>query len=272
MPKEILCIGQKEAYMNSDSKKPSNPSVDLVGIHKSFNHVRALVDANLQAFPGEVLAIVGDNGAGKSTLIKILSGVLKPDSGLIKVNGKEYDSLTVTESLNAGISTVYQDLSLGNSLDVASNIFIGTELTKFGLLDSKKMHEQSKKLLKELEVDIPDTHAIVGDLSGGQRQGVAVARLVHHGGNILIFDEPTAAMGVVESAHTLKFIKSLAKKGMTVVLICHNLSQVFEFADRLAVMRHGSVLVEKSIYDISMKNVLEILTTADGAKRIEQEL
>ena len=251
--------------------KSESPYVRLDNISKSFNHVKALVDASLSAYEGEVLAIIGDNGAGKSTLIKILSGVLKPDGGKIVVGGQVFDSLDVTSALEAGISTVYQDLSLGNSMDVASNIFLGHEITKHGLLDKKAMRKESERLLEELEIDIQDSRAIVGDLSGGQRQGVAVARLVHHGGHVLIFDEPTAAMGVVESEHTLKFIKSLAQKGMAVMLICHNLQQVFDTADRIAVMRHGRVIAEDEKSNMTMKDVLALLTCADHLVKADEE-
>ena len=243
--------------------KDRTPYVRLENISKSFNHIKALVDASISAYDGEVLAIIGDNGAGTSTLIKILSGVLKPDSGKIIVGDKTFDNLDVASALRAGISTVYQDLSLGNSMDVASNIFLGHELTSFGLLATKEMHKRSEELLAELEIDIQDSHAIVGDLSGGQRQGVAVARLVHHGGHVLIFDEPTAAMGVIESEHTLNFIKSLAQKGLAVMLICHNLQQVFDVADRIAVMRHGRVIAEDIRENMTMKDVLALLTSAD---------
>ena len=254
------------------NKKGQAPYVRLDNISKSFNHVKALVDASLSAYEGEVLAIIGDNGAGKSTLIKILSGVLKPDSGKIVVGEKTFDSLDVNKALEVGISTVYQDLSLGNSMDVASNIFLGHEITKCGFLDKKAMRAESERLLEELEIDIQDSRAIVGDLSGGQRQGVAVARLVHHGGHVLIFDEPTAAMGVVESEHTLNFIKSLAQKGMAVMLICHNLQQVFDTADRIAVMRHGRVISEDEKSNMTMKDVLALLTSADHLVKTDEEV
>lgn len=237
--------------------------VKLSHIYKSFNHVKALNDASIEAYKGEVLAIVGDNGAGKSTLIKVLSGVLKPDSGEIRIGDKKYPSLTISEAMKTGISTVYQDLALANTLNVTTNIFIGQEITKHGLLQKKEMDRRARELLDNLDVDIPDTSEVVGNLSGGQRQGVAVARLVNMGGNVLIFDEPTAAMGVVEAAKTLKLIRSLAAKGMVAIIICHNLTQVFETADRVAVMRHGKVLVEKPVKETSMHEVVALLTSAD---------
>lgn len=237
--------------------------VRLQHIYKSFNHIKALEDVSIQAYKGEVLAIVGDNGAGKSTLIKVLSGVLQPDSGQIQIGDKKYDGLSVKTASRAGVSTVYQDLALANTLDVTTNIFIGQEVIKRRLLQKKEMKRKAWQLLNSLDVDIPDTSEIVGNLSGGQRQSVAVARLINKGGEVLIFDEPTAAMGVVESSKTLNLIKNLAKRGMVVILICHNLAQVFQVADRIAVMRHGKVLVEKPIEQSSMHEVVSLLTSAD---------
>lgn len=237
--------------------------VRLQHIYKSFNHIKALEDVSIQAYKGEVLAIVGDNGAGKSTLIKVLSGVLQPDSGQIQIGDKKYDGLSVKTASRAGVSTVYQDLALANTLDVTTNIFIGQEVIKRRLLQKKEMKRKAWQLLNSLDVDIPDTSEIVGNLSGGQRQSVAVARLINKGGEVLIFDEPTAAMGVVESSKTLKLIKNLAKRGMVVILICHNLAQVFQVADRIAVMRHGKVLVEKPIEQSSMHEVVSLLTSAN---------
>lgn len=237
--------------------------VRLQHIYKSFNHIKALEDVSIQAYKGEVLAIVGDNGAGKSTLIKVLSGVLQPDSGQIQIGDKKYDGLSVKTASRAGVSTVYQDLALANTLDVTTNIFIGQEVIKHRLLQKKEMKRKAWQLLNSLDVDIPDTSEIVGNLSGGQRQSVAVARLINKGGEVLIFDEPTAAMGMVESSKTLKLIKNLAKRGMVVILICHNLAQVFQVADRIAVMRHGKVLVEKPIEQSSMHEVVSLLTSAD---------
>ena len=238
--------------------------VQLKNINKRFNHVIALENASVNANKGEVLAIIGDNGAGKSTLIKILSGVMQPDGGEIIIDGKSFDRLTVDEALRNGVCTVYQDLALGDAMDVAANIFIGREITKFGVLQKKEMHRQSRELLDRLEINIPDTRESVKDLSGGQRQGVAVARLIHRGGNILIFDEPTAAMGVAESERTLELIRGLADKGMVVIMISHNMAHVFRIADRVAVMRHGHVIVETETENLSIKQVVELLTSADA--------
>ena len=245
---------------NMDNKK--RPFLETKDIYKSFGHVQALRGVSMNAYEGEVLAIVGDNGAGKSTLIKILSGVLHPDSGLVRIDDKEYQDLTPRKAIEAGVSTVYQDLALGNTMDVASNLFLGSELTKYGFLKKKKMNEEARKLLNSLDIQIPDVTVPVGNLSGGQRQGVAVARLVHNGGKLLIFDEPTAAMGLNESNAVLKLIKKLAGEGFTVIIISHNLPHVFYISDRICVMRQGKVIKELKTQDTTMDEVVSMITGA----------
>lgn len=238
------------------------PFLETEDIYKSFNQVKALKGVSVNAFGGEVLAIVGDNGAGKSTLIKILSGVLQPDSGIIRIEGKEYKRLTPKKAAETGISTVYQDLALGNTMNVAANLFLGSEIAKGGILQKKKMREEAEELLKNLDIHIPDVTEPVGNLSGGQRQGVAVARLVHKGGRILIFDEPTAAMGLNESAAVLKLIKRLASQGFAVIVISHNLPQVFHISDRICVMGQGKVIKELVTEDTTMDEVVAMITGA----------
>ena len=255
-----ILIKTDEWGKNMDNKK--RPFLETKEIYKSFGHVPALRGVSMNAYEGEVLAIVGDNGAGKSTLIKILSGVLHPDSGLVRIDGKEYQDLTPRKEIEAGVSTVYQDLALGNTMDVASNLFLGSELTKYGFLKKKKMNEEAKKLLNSLDIQIPDVTVPVGNLSGGQRQGVAVARLVHNGGKLLIFDEPTAAMGLNESNAVLKLIKKLAGEGFTVIIISHNLPQVFYISDRICVMRQGKVIKELKTQDTTMDEVVSMITGA----------
>ena len=236
------------------------PILKTDNIKKNFNHVQALRGISVSAYSGEVLAIVGDNGAGKSTLIKILSGVLAPDEGVIEINGEEYKSLTPRKAFEAGVSTVYQDLALGNTMDVTSNLFLGNELTKFGFLKKKKMQKKAEELLENLDISIPDVTIPVGNLSGGQRQGVAVARLVHKGGKILIFDEPTAAMGLNESNAVVRLIRKLAADGLAVIVISHNLPQVFDISDRICVMRQGEVIGECQTRDVSMDEVVSMIT------------
>lgn len=240
------------------------PMVQTYGITKSFGSICALQGVDFAVAPGQIVAIVGDNGSGKSTFIKILSGSLKPDSGSIWIDGREYKSLNARQSLQAGISTVYQDLSLDNYCDVAENIFLGNELTTGGIfLQRRKMRRIAQDLIDELDIGIPDITLPVGAFSGGQRQAVAVARSVYHGKRLVILDEPTAAMGVRESAAVLKLITKLAQRNMAVVIICHNLHQVFSIADKICIMRHGRIIRTALTTDTSLDEVQQMIVEAD---------
>ena len=243
--------------------------IKAIELHKEFGHVKALRGVSVSAYEGEILAIVGDNGAGKSTLIKILSGVLRPDQGTISVGEKEFTGLTTREAIEAGVSTVYQDLALGNTMDVASNLFLGNEKTRFGFLKKKEMYREAEKLLIDLDIKIPDVTVPVGNLSGGQRQGVAVARLVNRGGKVFIFDEPTAAMGLNETNAVLKLIRKLASDGYVVIVISHNMPQVFDISDRICVMRQGKVIGQMKTCDTTMDEVVSMIT---GAKEMKEQV
>ncbi|MGO5051244.1 ATP-binding cassette domain-containing protein [Lachnospiraceae bacterium LCP25S3_G4] len=229
-------------------------------IYKSFRHVEALQGVDIEVCQGEILAIVGDNGAGKSTLIKVLNGVLQPDKGTIEIMGEKVEHLTPKKALTYRVSTVYQDLALANTRSTVANVFLGHEITKCGLLQIKIMKSITEELIKGLDIHLPDIDEPVGMLSGGQRQGVAVARAIHQGGKILIFDEPTAAMGLNEATAVLKLIKKLSKDGYAVIIISHNLQQVFQVATKICVMRQGCVINTVYSEASTMDEVVSMIT------------
>ena len=211
----------------------------LSKVSKYFGFVRALDDVDLELRQGEVLALVGDNGAGKSTLIKIAAGALQADEGDMEVNGEEVRFTGPKGAILAGVATVHQRLALVDSLDVTSNLYLGREPTRAALVDKSRMYTEAQGLLDSLRIRIPSLRVPIGDLSGGQRQVVAIARAVSLGGRILILDEPTAAIGVEQQARVLDLINELRAQGTSVILISHNLRQVYAVADRILVLRNG---------------------------------
>jgi len=240
------------------------PIIQMKNICKSFGHVRALYKANFFAFPGEVAAIVGDNGSGKSTLIKLLCGVLKPDSGKIIIDNREYSCLSPRKAIDEGITTVYQDLALDNKRDCVGNVFLGRELTKYGFwLDRKAMIKETQQLLEKLNINIPDVTLPAGYLSGGQRQGLAIARALLRKSRVIVFDEPTAAMGIRETAQVMEIIRSLKEQGVTVIMISHNLFQTFEVADRISIMKSGRCVGSVLAKDSSPSEINDIILSAE---------
>lgn len=245
------------------------PFLQVTNIHKSFSHVQALRGVDFCAYQGEILAIVGDNGAGKSTLIKVLSGVLNPDQGEIEIDGIVYPKLSPKSALDAGISTVYQDLALAESRDVAANIFLGRELKRGLFLDKKAMYQQSAELIRDLNINIPNVRVEVSILSGGQRQGTAVARAIRQGGKMFIFDEPTAAMGLKETAAVLKLIQKLASDGFGVIIISHNMQQVFQISNRICVMRQGKVVEMLETDSTNIDYAVSLITGAINLSTVQ---
>jgi simple sugar transport system ATP-binding protein len=228
--------------MASPAGSTTQPALEARAIVKTFGHVRALREASFEAYRGEVVALVGDNGAGKSTLIKVLSGVHSADSGEILVDGEVVEMDTPRDAAALGIETVYQDLALAPDLDAPANVFLGRELRRFRFLhDQRKMRKQTEERFKELGVGlVQDMRVPVAAFSGGQKQSVAIARAAMWAEHVIIMDEPTAALGVVQTANVLKLIKTVRDRGLAVVLISHNLPEVLEVADRIEVMRLGA--------------------------------
>jgi ABC-type sugar transport system ATPase subunit len=218
----------------------AGPYLQARGLSKSFGHVRALHDVDVDLFEGEVLAIVGDNGAGKSTLIKILSGVHQPDRGEVEVAGRPIRISDPHSARELGIATVFQNLALIDMRDVAANLYLGREPTRFRFfIDRKKMLEGARQVMQDLRVNFPSLAVEVGQLSGGQRQSIALGRATAQHGRVIIMDEPTAALGVRESRKVLDLILRLKANGAGVLVISHNMRHVFSVADRILVLRHG---------------------------------
>ena len=226
-----------------------NDIISVNGISKSFGPISALCDASLSVQQGLVTAIVGDNGSGKSTLIKLLSGNLAPDAGTITVEGREHTHLTIAQALQMGIRTVYQDLSLDDWKNSYENIFIGHERMCGPFLDRCRMEREAAELLKRLEITIPDLTQPVRVLSGCQRQGIAIARAMMQPGRLLLLDEPPAATGIRESHQTMQLLRRLRQEDHTLLIVSHDIYQVFDVADRIFVMRAG-----RCIADIMAKN------------------
>ena len=227
--------------MTQPQDAPLAPVLQARGLGKVFGHVRALHDVSFDLRPAEVLAIVGDNGAGKSTLIKILSGDFDPTEGEMLVRGEKVSFGKPAAAVAAGISTVYQDLALVDTRDVAANLFLGREFHRGPFVDRRRIYREAERVLDTLTLKLPSVRVPVYQLSGGQRQAVAIGRVLVGGADIVIMDEPTAALGVQESERVLSLVRDLRAAGKAVILISHNLQQVWQTADRIMVMHLGRV-------------------------------
>jgi D-xylose transport system ATP-binding protein len=254
---------------------PGTPLLELRGISKRFGAVQALTDVRFDVRAGEVVALVGDNGAGKSTLIKIISGIYRADEGTIRWQGGEVSISSPNDSAALGIATVYQDLALCDNLDVVANLFLGRELTTrggplgpvgakgpLGVMDEVAMERRAVEVLRRLSVKIPSVRIPVASLSGGQRQSVAVARSVLGDNRVVLLDEPTAALGVAQTREVLELIKTLRSQGLGVVLISHNLADVYDVADRITVLRLGRWV---GTYDAATTSREQLIAYMTGA-------
>jgi len=251
----------------------SSPILQAKGLVKRYGRVTALDHCDFELYPGEILAVIGDNGAGKSTLIKALSGAVRPDEGSILMDGKSINFSSPQQAREAGIETVYQNLALSPALSIADNMFLGREIRKPGLLgsvfrklDRAKMEQLARDKLTELGLmTIQNIGQAVETLSGGQRQGVAVARAAAFGSRVIIMDEPTAALGVKESRRVLELIQDVRSKGLPIILISHNMPHVFELADRIHIHRLGQRLCVIDPKDYTMSDAVAFMTGAKEA-------
>jgi D-xylose transport system ATP-binding protein len=255
--------------MTSASVPAGPPVLALRGVSKRFGAVEALVDVDLDVQEGEVVALVGDNGAGKSTLVKVVSGVHCRDGGALAVDGRPADVGGPQEAAALGIATVYQDLALCDNLDVVANVFLGRELVarwgrRSGVLDDVKMEERTLSLLASLGVTLPDVRAPVVSLSGGQRQSVSIARSLLGTPRLVVLDEPTAALGVTQTAQVLALVVRLREQGVGVLVISHNLDDVFAVADRIAVLRLGR---NAGSFDAGTSTQAEVVAAMTGSGR-----
>jgi fructose transport system ATP-binding protein len=258
---------------DSQTSKPTSASTPIVqarGLVKRYGRVVALDNADFDLLPGEILAVIGDNGAGKSSLIRALSGAMIPDAGEIRLNGEKVSFQSPLDARAAGIETVYQTLALSPSLSIADNMFLGRELRRDGplgsvcrILDRKAMQRIAREKLTELGLlTVQNINQRVETLSGGQRQGVAVARAAAFGSHVVIMDEPTAALGVKESRRVLELILDVRRRGVSIVLISHNMPHVFEIADRIHIHRLGRRLTVIDPKSYTMSDAVSLMTGA----------
>ena len=243
--------------------------LEMKNIKKSFGNIKSLQGVDLQLRKGEVLGLVGDNGAGKSTLMKTLSGVVIPDEGEFYFEGKKVKIDSPKAAKDLHIETVFQDLSLCDTLDVASNMFLGREPVKFmgRLIDRKTLHERAREELDKLGIDISSTRLKVENMSGGQRQAVAIARAMLFKPKVLVMDEPTADLGVKEVNMVLQLIKTVKAQGVSVVLITHRLQDLFEVCDRIMVLYEGRCIDNRPIEDFTLESLISsIMGSPEGVK------
>ncbi len=238
------------------------PLLSLRGMNKSFGAVHVLQDVDLDVYPGQVTALVGDNGAGKSTLIKGVAGIHAFDSGTYTYGGERVTVSNPKQANALGIEVVYQDLALCDNLDIVHNLFLGREITRGGRLDEAEMERRAKETLAGLSVrTVRSVRQHVASLSGGQRQTVAIARSVIWNSQLVVLDEPTAALGVAQTEQVLKLVRRLADNGLGVILISHNLNDVFEVADHIAVLYLGRMAAQVDVADVTRNQVVELITS-----------
>ena len=251
----------------------TTPIIETRGIGRNFGHVRALSGVDLAIYPGEICALIGDNGAGKSTLVKVLAGADRPSEGEIRIDGKLVTFTSPGDAQALGITTVYQDLALAPELTPADNLFLGRELLKkgvlgkLGFLDRATMRQQSAEQFRRLGVTLRSSRVPVSSLSGGQRQSVAIARAAMWANRVIFMDEPTAALGVIQTGRVLELIRQVRDSGLAVVLISHNMPQVLEVADRVIVLRLGQTVGDFPTASATVESLVAAMTSGGPTQK-----
>jgi ABC-type sugar transport system ATPase subunit len=245
------------------------PALSLRNIHKSFGGIVAVEDLNLEVKRGEIVALVGDNGAGKSTVVKIIAGVHQPSSGEMRLGGDLVHFTDPSQSQAKGVQVVYQDLALAESQPVYMNLFLGREKTKgwFGKLDRTGMIAETGQLMRVLDVHIPSSKATIGKLSGGQRQAVAIARATHWATNLVLMDEPTAALGVTETSKVEDLITGLKARNLAILMVSHSLDQVFRLSDYICVLRRGKQVGVSQTKQTDKNEIVSMMTGLKASSR-----
>ncbi|TIO04635.1 ATP-binding cassette domain-containing protein [Mesorhizobium sp.] len=242
----------------------ADPIISIRNLHKWYSGVHALKDISLDIYPNEALGLIGDNGAGKSTLINILSGVQREDEGEVLIEGEKVHISNPRDAMRLGIETIYQYNSMVPTMSIARNMFIGREPLKFaiggiGVMDLGQMRRESVKAIADVDLHLRSPDALVGELSGGQRQGVAIARAMHFKSKVMILDEPTNHLSVKETKKVIGFVRSLKEQNVTGIFISHNMHHVFECCDRVVAMARGEIVLDKRIGETSIEEVQEVL-------------
>jgi D-xylose transport system ATP-binding protein len=246
----------------------NDPLVVMRDIHKSFGGVRAVQGVTIDLFPGEVVGLLGHNGAGKSTLIKMLSGAYEADSGEIVVGGERVTIRNPRDARHYGIETIYQTLALADNLDAPANIFLGRETMRGPFLNDDAMESEARKVLDRLALNLPSVKEPVANLSGGQRQAIAIGRAIYFNARVLIMDEPTAALGPQETEQVARLVKQLKTEGLGIFLISHDLHDVFDLSDRISVLKNGKLVGTVRTQDVTRDEVLAMIIAGklpDGA-------
>ncbi|KHA54002.1 ATP-binding cassette domain-containing protein [Sulfitobacter geojensis] len=245
----------------------TTPLVEMKNVSIAFGGVQAVDNVSISLYPGEVVGLLGHNGAGKSTLIKMLSGAYKMDSGEILINGKKVSITTPRDARDQNIETIYQTLALADNLDAASNLFLGRELTTpLGFVDDDRMEAETRKIMARLNPNFKKLKEPVSALSGGQRQSVAIARAVYFNAKILIMDEPTAALGVHETAMVAELIQELKKQGLGIFLISHDTREMMDLCDRVSVMKNGQMVGTERVEDVTEDDILSMIILGKNPK------